>query len=109
MKTIYQSKMEGKYQAVLFHPEGDYVSDFWYKGTKQEVWEELAEMGSRWIFYPICFVATDKTIVDVPEGLEFLKNKRIETVVKFLQSEWKQRANEICDLLNDGMPLNIVY
>ena len=45
--------MKNNYQAILFHPEGDYVTDFTGRATVQEVWEEIAEMGSRWIFYPL--------------------------------------------------------
>lgn len=37
------------YKATLFHPEGDSVTDF-RRDTKEEVWNEVANMGSRWIF-----------------------------------------------------------
>jgi len=96
------------YKAILFHPEGDYVIDF-KSETIQDVWDRVCDMGSRWIFYPISFVSTDKVIVDTPEGLEFLKRKHIKTVAKFLNDEWEKRADEICDMLNDGYPLNIIY
>ena len=97
------------YKAILFHPEGDFVTDFRNSKTVQDVWEGINNMGSRWIFYPIPFVATDKTIVDAPDGLEFLKRKRIETVKSFLNEEWKLRADEICEMLNNGMPLETIY
>ena len=97
-----------KYHAILFHPEGDFVTDF-HRGDKQEVWEEISGMGSRWIFYPIPFVATDKTIVDTPEGLEFLKNKKIKTVVNFFKERWENDKDAICDDLNAGIPLALIY
>ena len=97
------------YKAILFHPEGDFVTDFYNKQTKQDVWDLVNDMGSRWIFYPIVFVATDKTIVDTPEGLEHLKGKRISTVKKYLASNWEANKEEICEAINKGYPLSIVY
>jgi hypothetical protein len=97
-----------KYKAILFHPEGDYVTDF-RSATINEVWEKLADMGSRWVFYPIAFVATDKTIVDTPPGLEFLKRKRIHTAQHYLSCLWHVKADEICDLINMGAPLSFIY
>lgn len=97
------------YKAILFHPEGDYVTDFQNRNEIQDVWEEINEMGSRWIFYPIPFVATDKTIVDAPEGIEWMKGKRIKTVQKFFQQTWHNRKDEICNVLNEGLPLHLVY
>jgi len=97
------------YKAILFHPQGDFVTDFTDRNDKQDVWNEVAEMGSRWIFYPIPFVATDKTIVDCPEGLEFLKGKRIKSVIKFFKETWEHNSEQICEDLNDGLPLHYVY
>jgi hypothetical protein len=54
------------YKAVLFHPEGDFVTDFTNRNEIEDVWDMVNDMGSRWIFYPIVFVATDTTIVDTP-------------------------------------------
>lgn len=91
------------YKALLFNPEGDSVSDFRNTKTKEEVSDEISNMGSRWIFYPLCFVATDKTIVDAPDGLEFLIGKRITTVRKFFVEQWELRKDEICELMNMGI------
>ena len=101
--------MKNNYQAVLFAPDGIFVTDFRDREDKQEVWEEIAEMGSRWIFYPIPFVATDKTIVDAPEGMEYLIGKRIKTAAKFLADCYKDNEHDICDQLNDGIPLSMIY
>lgn len=98
-----------RYNAVLFAPEGEKVTDFSDTKTKQEVWERINNMGSRWIFYPLCFVGTDKTIVDTPEGLEHLKGKRIKTVAKYLKAVWEEEKELVCDVINKGLPLGIVY
>jgi hypothetical protein len=97
-----------QYKAILFHPEGDYVTDF-KRDSKQDVWDEISEMGSRWIFYPIALISTDKTIVDAPEGLEFLIGKRIKTAVEFFKAQWKERSTEICEAINNGTPFNFIY
>ena len=97
------------YKAILFHPEGDYVSDFTDRKEIQEVWEEVSEMGSRWIFYPIPFVATNKTIVDTIEGLEWMKGKRITTIQKFLRQIWEQDKDNVCKWINEGWPLSDIY
>jgi len=96
------------YKAILFHPEGDYVTDF-PSDSKEEIWDRVADMGSRWIFYPIVFIATNKTIVDVLPGLEHLKGKRITTISKYLNSKWEENAEEICAELNAGTPLHYIY
>jgi hypothetical protein len=97
------------YQATLFHPAGDYVRDFGDSPTIQHVWDRVNDMGSRWIFYPIVFVTTEKTVVDTPDGLEFLKGRRIRTVSRFLKEQWDDRADEIIDLINCGAPMECVY
>ena len=38
--------MKNKYQAVLFAPDGDYVTDFYNMDTIEEVWEKINDMGS---------------------------------------------------------------
>jgi len=90
------------YKAVLFHPEGDFVTDFTGNKTVQDVWEDLANMGSRWIFYPLAFVCTDKTIADTPEGLEWMKGRKITTVQKFFSQTWPNSKDEICEALSEG-------
>ena len=76
MKTIYS--------AICFAPDGERVRDF-YSDSKDSVLHEIENMGSRWIFYPFVFIATEKTIVDTPDCLEFLKGKRIKTVERFFK------------------------
>ena len=77
--------MEGKYRAVLFSLDGGYITDFIGKKTKKEVQDCINSMGSRWFYYPLWTIGTDKTIVETPEGFSELKNKRILTVKKYIQ------------------------
>jgi len=98
-----------QYKAILFHPEGDFVTDFNGEKTIPDVWECISNMGSRWIFYPLPFVATEKTIVDTPEGMEFLIGKRIKTVKKYLSDKWNENKEKICDVINEGGPLWAIY
>lgn len=48
-----------KYQAILFAPDGDFVTDH-RSETKEEVIAKIADQGSRWYFYPIALVTTWK-------------------------------------------------
>lgn len=45
-----------KFTAVLFATDGERVTDF-ERDTIEEVNNAINDMGSRWIFYPICCVA----------------------------------------------------
>ena len=76
MKTIYS--------AICFAPDGEYVRDF-YSDSKESISEDINNMGSRWFFYPFVFIATEKTIVEAPNCLEFLNGKRIKTVERFFK------------------------
>lgn len=94
--------MPAKYQAVLFAPDGHYVTDA-HHDTIEEVQNEINDMGSRWIFFPIAFVATENTIVGTPDNLEYLKRKRITTVVKLLETRYAKEPQAMCDEINDGL------
>ena len=76
MKTIYS--------AICFAPDGERVRDF-YRDSKESISKEIEHIGSRWIFYPFIFIATEKTIVEAPDCLEFLKGKRVKTVERFFK------------------------
>lgn len=103
--SINKFKTMNKYQASLFAPDGDMVTDFRDSDSVEEVWDRVNDMGSRWVFYPIAFVSTDKTIIETPEGLEFLKGKRIKTVQKLFRLEWETRKDDMCKVINEGLPL----
>jgi len=58
------------YSAVFFATDGEYVTDTSYMASEtiEGVWRKIADMGSRWIFYPIPFVYSLETgeIADYP-------------------------------------------
>jgi hypothetical protein len=68
-----------KYQALLISSDGqDYVTDFNenHCDSIDDVWEYVNNMGSKWIFYPLCFViranafiGTNQRILDCPDSL----------------------------------------
>jgi hypothetical protein len=76
--------METIYSAICFAPDGEHVRDF-YSDSKEFISEKIENMGSRWYFYPFVFIATEKTIVEAPECLEFLNGKRVKTVERFFK------------------------
>lgn len=81
------------YKGTLFTVDGDWVTDC--KGTTpKDVWERLADLGSRWYFYPFqCFVIKDygvftsgnQRIVETCKPFADLKGKNINTVSKFFK------------------------
>jgi hypothetical protein len=84
-----------KYQAILISPDGiDYVTDFSELHCKSitEVWEYIANMGSKWFFYPIPFVIKansfhnkNERILDIPDNFPLeLKNKSVKTVMQWI-------------------------
>lgn len=80
------------YKAVLFAPDGEWVTDY-FSPTKDDVWEKVANMGSRWIFYPIVALAKgherytlhSDRIVEPPTGFGFGRNWTIAHMAKVLQ------------------------
>jgi len=98
------------YKAIFFNPDGDSVTDFNDSETIEYVWDCIADMGSRWIFFPIPFVADeDNDIVSAPEGMEYWVGKSRKEIKEFLEKEWKERAEEICKDINNGVPLFLIY
>jgi hypothetical protein len=101
------------YQAILFAPDGDYVTDF-SRESIEEVNSELADMGSRWYFYPLAFVIRDKTpgytigkdlmrqrIVDAPPEMDTLIGKSVATV----KALFVEHAETLCENLNNNFPV----
>jgi hypothetical protein len=102
------------YQAILFAPDGDYVTDFHGCESIEEVTDKLADMGSRWYFYPFTFVVCDKTpgytigkdmmrqrIVDAPPELGILAGKTVKSVQAFI----KENGELLCANLNANFPV----
>ncbi len=73
------------YQAILFAPDGDYVTDH-RRDTIAEVWDAVNDQGSRWFFYPIPAVITDgsdgirrKRIIETARPFEDLAGRTVAT------------------------------
>jgi len=96
------------YHATLFHPDGDFVTDF-YRDDKQEIWECVADMGSKWVFYPIIVITTDKAIVDTTDDMKHWNHKHIKTFHNYLKKRWEEDAQTSCDHINNGYPLSDIY
>jgi hypothetical protein len=81
-----------RYKAVLFAPDGDWVTDFRGCETVDEVKDCLDDMGSRWYFYPYQAVIVDKgalttgrqRLVDVGWPHEDQKGRSIATFGRML-------------------------
>ena len=95
-----------KYEALLVAPDGAFVTDF-KENSIEKVKEDLADMGSRWFFYPYEFIINahegieirgdlyryvkddflKKKIVDAPEPLDFMKGWTIGKAIKKIVAE----------------------
>lgn len=80
-----------KYKAILFSTDGDWTTDFYDSESISEVQERLADVGSKWFFYPIHGVIRDngittsnQRILDISEGFEYVKGKTIYTAKKWI-------------------------
>jgi len=86
------------YKAILFAPDGDYVTDY-SSDTVEEVIEKLADRGSQWYFYPLEAVIVDRgsvskrqRLVDVSPELYGFKGCSIKTVQQALSREEPTRC-----------------
>ncbi|MCK9434334.1 MAG: hypothetical protein M0R32_05810 [Candidatus Cloacimonetes bacterium] len=68
--------------------DGDFQRERPSFETEQEGWEYADDIGSRWFFYPFCFLVSEsgKTIVDAPERLEWTIGKRVDTIARIFKS-----------------------
>jgi hypothetical protein len=69
--------------------------------TIQECWEEIDDMGSRWFFYPVCFVMNENTkkISGTPEPNFIFKRCKGMTMAE-AKEYVKKNAEEIVSLFN---------
>ena len=93
-----------KYKAVLFAPDGDWVTD--HRGeTIDEVWDKIADQGSRWIFYPFSAIIVDhggfttgtQRIVDTCPPFMGIKHRSINTVSRLIASVPEEDMRMILD------------
>lgn len=81
-----------RYRAILFSPDGEWVTDY-DSPTAEEVWDKVANQGSRWIFYPLVFViGADRSsyvgrrrIVSTPDNLESWRGRTVATLMQTLE------------------------
>src|SRR5258706_8044038 len=80
--------MTNKLGLICMTFNGDYVTEKRAEfETVEDAWEHANDMGSRWYFYPFCFVVTESglTIKDSPHELSFMNGKRVTTIEKFFE------------------------
>ncbi len=78
--------MAGKKSLICMAFDGDYVTERLAKfDTISDAWKHAEGMGSKWFFYPFCFVtgSENKMVIDAPKNLRFLIGKSVKTVAKF--------------------------
>ena len=85
------------YNAILFSFDGDYQREGNFEEIS-EVWDDINDMGSKWYFYPFCFVVSGKTIQDAPELLTCCIGKRINTIQKAFKQLYEQTKDQELDV-----------
>lgn len=75
---------DGEYQTE--HPRDEDTFE-----SVEKAWDWASDMGSRWFFYPFCFVvsASGETIKDAQFPLEFLIGKKVRTVMNLFEKTSK--------------------
>jgi len=72
------------YNAMVMSFDGEHKIEGEFP-TVDKAWDYINNMGSRWYFYPFCFVVKSKTIVASPPLLEFCDCRRINTVANWFK------------------------
>ncbi len=81
------------YQILLITPDGqDYKLDCKRSSTPELAWERCDNLGSKWIFYPICFVIRDNAylniehqfIIDSPNLLQHLTGGTVKQAIDYI-------------------------
>lgn len=80
---------------ILMSFDGEYQTEKPKFPTAQKAWEYADNLGSKWFFYPFAFVVDNnvKTIVDTPNGLEYM----IDWLVSDVVAEFAETNNSITD------------
>lgn len=83
-----------KFYPVLISFDGYQAGERAEFNTISETWDYINDMGSKWFFYPFCFVASGQTIEDSPELLPFFIGRRINTVKKAFKKLYAQTQDQ---------------
>ena len=84
--------MSATYKAVLFAPDGDWVTDYRESESIEAVEEALCDQGSRWYFYPFHAVIRDngslttsrQRLVSAAMPFEDMQGRTIKTFARML-------------------------
>ena len=83
------------YKAILFSPNGDYVTDCLGQ-TKEEVWDKISNLGSRLVSYPYPAIIKDlggntlstqkvcEVYTEYDSSTKWMKGKSIKTIQTYL-------------------------
>lgn len=73
---------------ICMAPDGATVTEGRDFPDVSAAWRRADDMGSRWYFYPFCFVtsASGKTIVDAPAPMRNMIGRRVATVAALFAS-----------------------
>lgn len=83
------------YKLQFMATDGAIITNSMHK-DKTSAWQEASNIGSKWIFYPIALIASDKNyIVDIVPELEFFRGKRVST----LQYYASKNSSDLASLL----------
>lgn len=87
------------YRLICMTFDGDHVREGEFD-TVEQAWDRASDMGSRWYFYPWCFVTTEsgKTIVAAPDGMKQFTRKRLATVKTVFKALSADRDMENADV-----------
>lgn len=95
-EQLYVQRMS-MYKAILFALNGDWVTDCLGQ-TKEEVWDKVADLGSKWYFYPQVAIIKDyggctlssqricEVYTEYDSSMEWAKGKSIKTVSRAFET-----------------------
>jgi hypothetical protein len=86
------------YYAILFSFDGEYQKETPQFDEISKVLDYINDLGSKWFFYPFCFVASGKTIANSPEQITFFNGKRIATVKKYFHKTFELTKDQNLDV-----------
>lgn len=86
--------MMTKYQVTVIAPDGDSRTEGEFVDI-EDAWEYIADMGSRWFFYPISTVSSDGVIVDTPIEFPYLQGMDISDLASVANE-----MTETCEMLS---------
>lgn len=95
------------YKLICMSFDGEYQTECQEFKSVDEAGAYSNELGSRWFFYPFHFIVTKsgKTIVEAPELLGKLKNKRVSTVAKLFNKISKRPDVQGYDPINYALTI----